>query len=126
MITLLGRLLDCRFFPFKSSNISCHSLLVGKFLKKNQLRVLRLLPMTLFLFLVAFEVLFICDFCHFNCMDWCESLASSCLCLSVLPISKNSLSFFIFWNFLVIMSANIFLTPFSLPFFLLGPLYCQC
>ena len=71
---LVGQsILGCRFFPFRTLNISCHSLLACKVSAEKSADSLMGIPlcMTLFFSCCLQKPLF--TFCHFNyVMSWCE------------------------------------------------------
>ena len=81
-------MLGCRFFPFISLNMSCHSILACRVSVEKSADSLMEVPFYVICCfpLVAFNTLYVFNFCQFDYYILvCSSLGLSCLGLSLLP-----------------------------------------
>ena len=102
-------ILSCRLFPFRTLNISCHSILAYKIsIEKSAVSLGGSLKTDFFF--VAFGTLFLClifaSLIMLCVLVW-VCLSSSCLGSSVLPVPVY-VSFFRFGKFSAIVSLNTF------------------
>ena len=117
---LLG-ILGCRFFPFITFNISCHSLLACRVSVEESVDSLMGVPWYVICHfsLVAFNNLPVFNlYVWLLCVLVCFSLGLSCLGLLCASWTWLTISFPTFGTFLAIISSNIFSGPFYVKIFL--------
>ena len=120
------RNLGCRFFPFITLNISCHSLLTCRVSAEKS--AVNLLGVPLYV-ICHFSL---AAFSNFSLSLIFANLITMCLSVFLLgfilygthcaSLTWVAISFPMLGKFLTIISSDIFLGPFSLSLFLLGPL----